>query len=128
MLELAVLLGCPPKTTAGNCPATPAGRGERVTVIEDFDHVPDPSRRVATGPVAWTPSLQESWVAVDVDYPREVDLSSDLVRESRGRTFLLLEQTFSGGNQRGLWLPQRIFRTWDNRDVRTPLVHGERCH
>lgn len=76
IVELGVLLGCNADGTKG-CPdpKTETTDDLRVTVMHEFDHVPDPAKAaVPTGPVRTWQEVTDSWVGVDLStsmFPRD---------------------------------------------------------
>jgi hypothetical protein len=124
--ELAVLLGCDQDPRHLRCPNPSAGPldDERVTVMEDFDHVPDPAKIVPVGPVTSWDRNASDWVAVDVDYPREREPAANLRTTVDGHDAFLVQKTEVPVHG-ALTLRRRVFPTWDNRDRH--LVVGQHC-
>lgn len=73
VVELATLLGCTLTAAARRCPRPGAAKVdiERVTVMEEWDHIPDPERRVLEGAITSWSRIDDDWVVVDTDYPRD---------------------------------------------------------
>jgi hypothetical protein len=142
IVELSALLGCP-ASGRGVCSAA----NERVTVMEEFDYVPDPLVGPhRTGKVDDLAEIYRNWVVVDVaNFPR--DASAPLppgVRYSDQAVMLMHTQhkawresvpgisnsskaTATTGIAR-----VRAFETWDNLENDVPgsslqYVKGENC-
>lgn len=125
-VEVAVLLGCSPESETSRC----SNLGERVTVMEEFDHFPDPSgAEFRSGVIADYGEIYDRWVSPDVaDVPR--DRSSPLPRDVRvdaqtlvldrtlnkewGRATPELAAALNGRTGAGA-VRVRMFATWDNR-------------
>ena len=133
VLELAVLLGCTATAERRSCPRPRAGSldAEAVTVMEEFDHVPDPGRSVPEGPVLSWDAIAEGWIGIDVDYPREQPVPASLRAEERGQDGFRLTATRIDGRTARAQAGQQPFvrrvslPTWDNREQR--LVSAVRC-
>ncbi len=133
VLELAVLLGCTATAQRRSCPRPQAGPldDEAITVMEEFDHVPDPAQTVPDGSVASWDAIAASWIGIDVDYPREAPIPEALRGADGGREGFQLTATRADGRgartaPRAVPFVRRVvFPTWDNRDQN--LVHAVRC-
>ncbi|MEM8983718.1 MAG: L,D-transpeptidase [Pseudomonadota bacterium] len=133
VIELSVLLGCP---VVGDPSACPVGN-ERVTVIEDFDVIPDPRRSDhVVGPINDVADLAQRFVVPDVaGYPRDASfpLPAEWQRSSDTSSVWLLktELQASAGALKKAWAPVLEFATWDNRVTSTtdgfPRVLGRNC-
>jgi hypothetical protein len=131
VLELAVLLGCSPDHE-GRCPGGESLPNVPVTVMEDFDHVPDPRTRVATGPVRSRSDFAEAWRAVDVDFPRERPVPAAFVTTVRGERAYRLERSVDPlrpGARPPAPPAVRVLvaPTWDNRDRAIVTGEGAGC-
>ena len=142
MLELSVLLGCP----ASGDPTSCGDSNERVVVIDEFDHLPDP--RIESHPVGEVTrfdTLYESWVIPDIEgYPRDSTYPIESAWRIGDGSRLKLQRTLNKrwedlellnsddvesneGAVRLMSLP-----TWDNRvtseqEGGRPVVRGRDC-
>lgn len=73
IVELSVLMGCGKDPRVAQCPDPQASEldNEYVTVMEDFDIIPDPSKVHSEGILTAWDTVREHWLAVEVDFPRE---------------------------------------------------------
>ena len=131
--ELSVLLGCP----ASGKPHACAVGNERVTVVEDFDFLPDPRRRIhEEGHVVDPAEIARVFVVPDVTgYPRDgsYPMPEKWQRKSETPAVWLLK-TELGSNGKAVavpWAPILEFATWDNRTTSAtsgfPIVVGRNC-
>ena len=123
VMELAALVGCEANEAGSACPKVASGVAddESVTVMEEFDHVPDPERRVSNGIVTSWDEIDEDWIGVDVDYPRQTPIEASLVAPwaGTGGGFLLLTPELADRTPRSEGRPvvrRVVHRTWDNRE------------
>lgn len=137
VLELSVLLGCTGAIGAPRCPAPgPAGRDQEfVTVMEEFDHIPDPGETVPEGASASWSDIHARWIGVDVDYPRFASILERQRREGlvttvgdhdefRLRATTITKRGPAPDGPAGA-VRRVVFPTWDNRARK--LVSGENC-
>lgn len=140
IVELSVLLGCPARGNAARC----SFANEIVTVIEEFDHVPDPDLSYHdTGVVNSFETILTQWVVVDLaEYPRDesypipdkLQAGPNMIRLSATDNKGWVrppEQSFPGLRATEGLATKRYFPIWDNRitsvTTRRPLVVGRGC-
>lgn len=118
IIELSVLLGCsrsPPDNGGDRTNGCPRhSPPEKITVMEDYDFVPDPlhAQAASSGDLDYVSarlSIQQNFVAVDTAYPRLGDFKPP--------ARIVIAQVTPAPSQTviGPTLPLRQFATWDNR-------------
>jgi hypothetical protein len=142
VIELAVLLGCPAAGNLRSC----GFANESVTVMEEFDYIPDPAVELHDiGIVSDYAEVYQRWVSPDVaGFPRDstYPLNDDL---RFGADAVLLDRSLNkawGQSISGVTdvlrdrpgdgvVRLRAFRTWDNRDheggVGSPFIRSSGC-
>ncbi|MEM6252860.1 MAG: L,D-transpeptidase [Cyanobacteria bacterium P01_D01_bin.156] len=145
IVELAVLMGCGKDPNQRLCP-DPNWQDQRdneyVSVIEEFDIIPDPEKEHEVGLLGSWDSVLTSWFAVDVDFPRQVPVSNryratlggkqgwflknTCDRETPRGEVRCIERTPRGEDDKNIPFAYiKKYPTWDN--LEKELVVGRNC-